>query len=276
MGRMKTVNLPLLIAQSMLHRRTALKYVVVCLGSLLCAIFFVAVAVRWNGRYVEVFNVTLDQYDVAGQRILSMKQLFDELFCDGWLILGVPTLYALLLTPLSNSFSVNGSLWLRLLVSQPIWFSLGRLMLALGVLSLTAVCGLLWALCVHWIHDIPLPGLLRAPAGFVGHCAFSSGALVLAMTLFDARRMSSSTRHGLQVAVLFLPVMTFLLWSKMRPSSGNDIPSIRWIPYAVPYISVDPVTLPHSLSCLIAGFAGYIISCLLALPRPFKRDYENI
>jgi hypothetical protein len=224
---------------------------------LLAVLIFCVSSIHWDGYNVLVLDEPYKLYTVAGNRGASLRNVFDEILSWGWILVAMPLLYFGIMTALSNSFTVSGLLWLRLIIKSSFQVQLARVFIVLYTYIVFILIGGLWIISLSLFFKLNFLAMSCIPLRILGHIGFASGAGLLILTITGRQPLSVVARHLISFLSLVLPCLLFFPWRTIYADSAgtSEASIIRLIPWAVPLSLFEngPVANTHVFSAICCG-----------------------
>ena len=189
----------------------------------LCSSFLVS----WQepGKTLAMAGLSLDMHFEEG-RSFALQYAFYDLYRSAW-ILAVFFVFNRVLMPVTMSYTVSQSLWLRLSQASPMALTLSRVLQVLFAALLLWGFSLVWMLVYAWRHGLSPADLIPASWGLTAYVLLA-GALILVMWGKPNTRMPQRTAFAIVAASI--PMLLYFF--------GNEPQIIRhsggYFPYAVP------------------------------------------
>lgn len=229
----------------------------------LAAGLLLVLALGWNGKSLTLFgsDVLLKGYrrgfTSTGAKLLLLHEAFGHATVVGVL---VGYLLPRLLFPLTESFTVNQVLWLRLTSATQGELAAARALAVLSAAAWVGGLGMAWTTSAAAFHGLPLTVLSTGPLATTAYVLLSGG-LVLAAGEMGA--LAGAARRSLAVGALLAPVLLFLASLPLGAAAG------RWFPYAAPYVAArDGIGgLSHVMSAALLGVFLLSVHVLMATVR---------
>jgi len=145
---------------------------------------------------LQISSVFIIQYD--GENVLlhtiiihsdtnkkeALEFVFYEYFSLSWIFLSTLYLLPKLLLPLTNSFSINQMLWLRLTPCSPIEIAITRVLWVISWAIWLSISGIITMLLIIYHHKIFLNNLFLDIGGLISYIILTGG-IVITWTNFN-------------------------------------------------------------------------------------------
>lgn len=199
---------------------------------------------------VTVFGFPLKLY---GQyRDDSLLSLLNEIFSWGWLIISI--FLFRLLKKLSESFSVNEMLWLRLLPCSPYEVALARALWIIGYACFIGILGTVWAVICTLFHHVSMSEILINIEGLVSYVLLSGGIVVSLNLVSSVKKLEPNFISSI---ACITPIVLGLIYRGISNLQDNGI--MKYFPYSFPFNTGLRNTFFHF------GTATLIGVCLIGL-----------
>lgn len=185
-------------------------------------------AVGWDSSETSVtfFGVLLKLY--GQNRDDSLVRFLNQIFSWGWVVA-----IFLLFSPikkLSETFSVNEMLWLRLLPCSPYEVAIARALWIIGYAFFLGILGTAWAIICASFHQVSIRELLINVEGLVSHVLLSGGIVVALSLVIPIRK---SEQNLISVIAMMLPLVLTLIYYGI---SGLQVQGVmKYFPYSSPF-----------------------------------------
>lgn len=222
-------------------------YWLVLLYCLLTVFSFLAF---WNNAEESIFLFGfIDLYDVTLSSVKeeSFRILFYDLYSTFWVTLLLTYIPNKVIFPLSHSFSVNQSLWMRFLPNTKVTdVALSRVYMLFYSLSIMVGASAIWIVLYSILKGVDILELLIPVLGLVGHVCMAAG---LCFLVGSNKKSSVSFRKSVVYILLLLPVLLYLIGDSTAIKLGGIFP------YASPFSAKHNgnVVLKPFLTTLIIG-----------------------
>lgn len=171
---------------------------------------------------INLFDVTLSSI-----RSEAFNALFYDLYSTFWLFLLLTYIPNRIIYPLSNSFSVNQSLWIRMLPHTTNFdFALSKIFYLIYSLTILFLASLAWVIMFASLKGLRIQDLLTPVIGLMGHVIIAAGMIFI---VCYNKKMAAATRKSWVFLTLFLPILLYLIGDvSARKLNG-------FFPYAAPF-----------------------------------------
>ena len=212
---------------------------------------------QWNeGAYwVEFFAIHSSPRE---DKLDAFRGYFFELFSVGWLYLSA-VLYHRFLLPLSTSFTVSETLWLRLSAISYRQLNLARISTVLAWTILVGAIGLLWVGTFTLVHGLAFNQLSMAIYGLTGYTLMIGG---LTLFLEGSPTTSLKSRFSLASLITLIPFLfTLICWLFRARLDGM-------MPFSAPFVfHFEEINVARGF--LLANLFGIMLLLYKWLPASF-------
>ena len=137
--------------------------------------------IQYDGENVFLLNTIVVNSGINKKEALEF--VYYEYFSLSWILFSTLYLLPKLLLPLSNSFSVNQLLWLRLTPCSPIEIATTRVLWVISWAIWLSFSGIIWLLLIIYHHRIFLDNIFLDITGLASYIIFT-GSIVITCTNF--------------------------------------------------------------------------------------------
>jgi len=176
---------------------------------------------------VAFFGFPLKLYGHSREE--SLSALLNEFFSWAWIIVALFYL-SKLLKRLSESFSVNEMLWLRLVSCSPYEVAVARACWIAGSALALVTLGTLWVLICSVFHHIGFNELIVNIEGVVSH-VFLSGGIVVALN--SVTEIGESEQNSISVISLLAPLLLTPIYLGINKLADTNY--MIFFPYTIPF-----------------------------------------
>lgn len=223
---MQLHNLRILVKYYLDHSSSNLKWILLLY---ILGISLSTFAVNWDEGSVTFFGFPLELY--GSSRETSLITLLNELSSWAWLIIALVYLLPNLLQRLSESLSINNTLWLRLVPCSPYEVAMARVVFVLIFATFIGVFGIAWASICAFYHQISIVSLMINIEGLVSHILLASG-LILA---FDVGFSNTLERNFNSFLALISPLPLILIYLSLNGLLEQGY--MKFFPFVIPFNS---------------------------------------
>lgn len=234
-------------------------FLLVYLLGILLSLFPVA----WNGTGVEFFGFPLELY--GNTREDSLLALLKEFCSWAWIFLATFYLLPNLLQRLSESLSINNTLWLRFALCSPWEMAISRVLWVIIWAFAVGILGIGWSSACAYFHKISFFELLTNVLGLMSHIFLASG---LVLALDPGSSTGTLERNQISFIALISPVILILFYLGINKVLDDNY--MRFFPYAVPFNDGLTDVLYHFGITAIIGF------CLLCAHIALKFRFSSV
>ncbi len=176
---------------------------------------------------VTFFSFPLELYGHSREE--SLSALLNEFSSWAWIVVALFYL-SKLLKKLSESFSVNEMLWLRLVSCSPYEVAVARACWIAGSALSLVVLGTLWVLICSVFHHIGFNELIVNVEGLVSHVLLSGGIVV---ALNSVTAIGESEQNLFSVISLIAPLLLTPIYLGMNKLADTNY--MLFFPYTIPF-----------------------------------------
>lgn len=236
------------------------------LGLFLAGTLLSTLAVGWDqhSSSVTFFGFPLTVYEHSREK--SLSALLNELFSWAWILVALFYL-SNLLKRLSESFSVNEMLWLRLVSCSPCEVAVARALWIAGSALAIGTLGTLWVLICSVFHHIGLNKLIVNVEGLVSHVLLSGGIVV---ALNSVAKIGESEQNSISVISLITPLLLTPIYIGINNLAHTKY--MIFFPYTIPFNRGLQSTGFHFG---VAALIGTSFLCLYAISK-FRFSHVRI
>ena len=197
------------------------------LGLFLLAGILSPFLLNWNetSATLNFLGMDLDTVFTAG-RIWALHYAFYDLYRCNWLLV-VFFVFNWVLMPLTSSYTVSQSLWLRLSGASYVALALSRILQALFAALLILLVSLVWVVVFALRHGLNFGDLMPPIYGLLAYVIFSSGLIII---MFGKPTTRMTRRTAYVVLAFSIPILLYVI--------GKNLEVIHWsngyFPYTVP------------------------------------------
>jgi len=237
-------------------------FLLIYLSGVLLSLF----PVGWSGTGVTFFGFPLELY--GNTREDSLLALLKEFCSWAWLFIAIFYLLPNLLQRLSESLSINNTLWIRLAPCSPYEVAISRALWVIIWAFVVGMFGIVWSLICGYFHQIAFSELLINVIGLVSHILLAGG-LVLALDL--GFFTGTLERNQVSFLALISPVILILFYWGIDKVLNEKY--MKFFPYAVPFSDgLTDISYHFGVTALI----GFCLLCIhIALKFRFSRVITN-
>jgi hypothetical protein len=199
-------------------------------------------------------TVPLSLSSFSFDREKALLNFLIEIFDWAWLPL-MFFIFAKLLQPLKESFTVSQLLWLRLTPCLPHEIALVRVLLVISYALALAVLGGLWVIIAVLFHHIPAAMLLVQVFGIVAYTLLAGGIVV---AIDFSSTLTYSNRQLIPVMALLLPILLYPIQLQLS-QLAHVAPILRLFPYAAPVADYSQQPILHFS---MAAALGVVLLCV--------------
>lgn len=240
------------------RNRTLLVYVV---GALLFTIL-----TTWNSDQTMVNLAGIPIGDLEERRFAFQDAFYDYVFL-AYIPLLPFYIRTFILAPVTESYTVSNSLWLRLAPTRPVTLALYRMLIVVGGTVILWGVGFIWSVVFALWHDIPLGLLQQAIYSFAGFTLFAGGLITL---LKGNPTQTIEMRQAYVWLVMLIPIGLYFF----RETGSNALGP--FYPFAAPYLkhTIGEITLNGTTAAALFGLLlliGNAVFCHLKYSnKPIK------
>lgn len=228
------------------------------LGLFLVGILLSTLPVGWDqhSSNVTFFGFPLELYGHSREE--SLSALLNEFFSWAWIIVALFYL-SKLLKRLSESFSVNEMLWLRLIPCSPYEVAVARACWVIGSALALGTLGAIWVLTCSVFHQVGFDGLFVNVEGLVSHVLLSGGIVVALNLVIE---IGESEQNSISVISLLTPMILTPIYLGINKLADTNY--TLFFPYTIPFNRGLQNTIFHfGVTALIGTF----LLCLHAVAK---------
>lgn len=212
-------------------------------------IFWAVVTVlgtSWDENYEMVRFLSIKVGNVGDTRVFALQDIFVQLFQLTWLIVLFFYNPMYVLIPISQSYTVSNTLWLRLSPVSHVCIEIMRSLIIFGIALFFYFAGIIWAMSFSIFHGVGIRLLIQPATSLLGFMFMTGG---LMMWVSPGIRANTEIRYAVSIIVSAIPLILFIF----RHSLSNILGLL--LPYAYPYSSANlsSATLKASISAALFG-----------------------
>lgn len=224
-------------------------------------------AVKWNDEAstLEFAGLNLGMGGSNG-RFWSLKYAFYDLFIAGWIVV-VFFVFNKVLMPVTTSYMVSQSLWLRLASTNNTTLVISRIFQVFSATGLVFFISLIWVLAYSFRHQIGFHELVAAVYGASGYVLLSGGIIIL---LSGKPTTGIERRYAFVVLAMSIPVLLYLIGKNANVIRRFD----GFFPYALP-LGLKDTTFESVRAYKTAGMIGAIFMAVSLLKSIFMSSLKQ-
>lgn len=207
-------------------------------------------SLSWDSNYpsLKLFGMNID-YSIENDDSKTFNYAYCDLYRTFWILFILPFIYRKILIPLASSFSVNQSLWLRMLNVNYVSVHLSRVYYFLFGAILISASSLIWGCLFIIFYNIDVIEIFKSYLALIGYLFFTSG---LVFCLCWKKNINMDTRTALIFTSMSIPFLLFFF------VTGSNIPAYLngYFPASYPYMPQIDEKLDGFKYSIAAGFTG--------------------
>lgn len=154
------------------------RYIVFCILLIIGISLFVTFSIQWNSEFgkVQFLNVLVG---LNGEpREYALQYAFFDYFKLTWVVLLLVFFPWKVLSPISESYTVSNTLWLRLSSATDLSITIYRVLIILITTVVVASISFFWIMLFSIIQSIPISMLWEAGLAITSYVLFSGGLII--------------------------------------------------------------------------------------------------
>lgn len=226
--------------------------------------FLLLIGSEWDidSQKLKVLGLTIDGFGIGQTQSDIMLAHFYDVISTIWLFIIITFGFQKVLLPMSKSFSVSQTLWLRLTPISSVELAISRIIVILSGTILITILSSILAMLYWLMHGNQATQLFLPIIGFTGHLLISGGLIVSCNP-----GLTTSLSFRTMLAVLFagLPMLSYILFHNIADNLNG------FFPYTAPFIFKD-IGMIALKPFLMTGLVGSILLIL----HPVSISLKNL
>lgn len=220
-------------------------------------------ALNWDTELERVKFFSIPIGKLGEEKIYALQDAFFDMFIIGWILSLLFYIKPLILSKVTNSFTISNSLWLKFMPITSMTKAISRVFAIIIPTLLITLLSIFWACFFSIYHNVPIKLLIPAISSLTSFSLFTGGLILLYK---GHPNTNLQFRQAVVVLVLCVPLIIFIFRKILIEISPY------FVPFCAPYTSdiIGKTTTVGTISSFVLGISLLILHILISKFKNLK------